>query len=64
MLRTALKHAVDKQLLLDVVPLLADAHVIDIPAVRVQNIADDSMKVIVADSVVIADKGRIIIKTT
>ena len=62
MLRTSLKHSIDEQLLLNMIPLFADAHVINVPAVRLQAVANYSMKVIVADRIVITDKGRIIIK--
>ena len=62
MLRTALKHSVDEQLLLNMIPLLADAHVVNIPAVRLQDIANHSVKIIVADRIVITDKSCIIIK--
>ena len=62
MFRTALKHSVDKQLLLNMVPLFADTHVINVPAVRLQDVTNHSVKVIVADGIVIADKGRIIVE--
>ena len=62
MLRTALKHSVDEQLLLNMIPLFTDAHVVNIPSVRLQAIANHSVKVIVSDRIVITDKGCIIIK--
>ena len=62
MFRTTLKHSVDEQLLLDMVPLFADTHVINVPAVRLQAVANNSVKVIAADRIVIADKGRIIVE--
>ncbi len=62
MFRTSLKHSIDEQLLLNMIPLFADAHIINIPAVRPQAVANHSVKVIVADRIVITDKGCIIIK--
>ena len=57
-----LEHTVNEQLLIDMVHLLADADIGDLPSIPLQSLDNGAMEVIVMKGIVVRDEGRVIVK--